>query len=78
MHLAAQRRVPQHRAIVHEWSETLGALQARHQPPFIAVDLQRPLLPGTFEHVLNHLIDHELDLSGFDSRFNNNTLNFRF
>lgn len=40
-------------------------------PRFLAVDLQRHLLPGTFEHALNHLIDHELDLSGFYTRFNN-------
>ena len=40
-------------------------------PRFLAVDLHRQLLPGTFEHALNHLLDHELDLSGFDSRFNN-------
>lgn len=40
-------------------------------PRFIAVDLQQQLLPGTFEHALNHLLDHELDLSGFDERFNN-------
>jgi transposase len=40
-------------------------------PRFIAVDLQRQLLPGSFEHALNHLIDHELDLSGFDARFKN-------
>jgi transposase len=40
-------------------------------PRFIAVDLQRQLLPGTFEHALNHLLDHELDLTGFDTRFNN-------
>lgn len=40
-------------------------------PRFLAVDLQRQLLPGTFEHAMNHLIDHELDLSGFDSRFCN-------
>jgi len=40
-------------------------------PRFLAVDLQRQLLPGTFEHALNHLIDFELDLSGFDARFNN-------
>jgi len=40
-------------------------------PRFLAVDFQRQLLPGTFEHALNHLIDHELDLSGFDTRFNN-------
>ena len=29
-------------------------------PRFIAIDLQRPLVPGTFEHVLDCLIDHEL------------------
>jgi transposase len=40
-------------------------------PRFIAVDLQRQLLPGTFEYALNHLIDHELDLSGFDKRYRN-------
>jgi transposase len=40
-------------------------------PRFLAVDLQRQLLPGTFEHAMNHLIDSELDLSGFDVRFNN-------
>ena len=49
-----------------------AALQThRHQPRFLAVDLQRQLLPGTFEHALNHLIDHELDLFGFDAGFNN-------
>lgn len=40
-------------------------------PRFLAVDLQQQLLPGTFEHALNHLLDHELDLSGFDARFRN-------
>jgi transposase len=40
-------------------------------PRFIAVDLARQLLPGTFEHALNHLIEHELDLSGFDTRYRN-------
>jgi len=40
-------------------------------PRFLVVDLQRQLLPGSFEHALNHLIDCELDLSGFDVRFNN-------
>jgi transposase len=40
-------------------------------PRFLAVDIQRQLLPGTFEHAMNHLIDSELDLSGFDARFNN-------
>jgi hypothetical protein len=40
-------------------------------PRFLAVDLQRQLLPGTLEHALNHLLDHEIDLSGFDARFCN-------
>lgn len=40
-------------------------------PRFLALDLQRQLLPGTFEHALNHLLDHEVDLSGFDARFSN-------
>ncbi|MFN0040611.1 MAG: hypothetical protein ACKVP2_13955 [Burkholderiales bacterium] len=30
------------------------------------------LLPGTFEHALSHLINHELDLRSLDGRFNNN------
>ena len=40
-------------------------------PRFLAVDLERQLLPGTFEHALNHLIDHRLDLSRFDARYKN-------
>ena len=40
-------------------------------PRFIAVDLEQQLLPGTFEHALNRLIDHELDLSRFDARYRN-------
>ena len=40
-------------------------------PRFLAVDLERQLLPGSFEHALNHLIDQELDLSGFDARYRN-------
>lgn len=40
-------------------------------PRFLAVDLQAQLLPGTFEHALDHLLDHEIDLSGFDARFHN-------
>jgi transposase len=40
-------------------------------PRFIAVDLQRQLLPGSFEHALNYLVDHELDLARFDARYKN-------
>lgn len=40
-------------------------------PRFLAVDLAKQLLPGTFEHAVHHLLEHELDLSGFDARFRN-------
>ncbi len=40
-------------------------------PRFIAVDLERQLHPGTFEHALNYLVDHRLDLSRFDARYRN-------
>ena len=42
-------------------------------PQFLSVDLARQLLPGTFEHALNHLLDHEVDLAHFDARFRNDT-----
>jgi transposase len=41
------------------------------QPRLLAVDLSRQLLPGTFEHALNHLLDHAIDLSHFDARYRN-------
>lgn len=41
------------------------------QPRLIAVDLSRQLLPGTFEHALHHLLEHEIDLAHFDARFRN-------
>ena len=40
-------------------------------PRFLPVDLARQLLPGTFEHAVNHLLDHAIDLSPFDARFRN-------
>ena len=40
-------------------------------PRFIALDLQRQLLAGTFEHALNHLLDHEIDLSALDAHYRN-------
>lgn len=40
-------------------------------PRFLAVDLNLQLLPGTFEHALNWLIDHEMDLSSFDAKYSN-------
>ncbi|MFN0040156.1 MAG: hypothetical protein ACKVP2_11640 [Burkholderiales bacterium] len=37
----------------------------------LPIDLSVQLLPGTFEHALSHLIDHELDLRVLDDRFRN-------
>ncbi len=42
-------------------------------PQFLSVDLARQWLPGTFEHALNHVLDHEIDLAHFDARFRNDT-----
>ena len=49
---------------------------ARYKPVerggmFIPVVLAEQLQPGTFEFALDHLVDHELDLSALDARFNN-------
>ena len=38
---------------------------------FVALDLFEQLRPGTFEHALNYVIDHELDLLHFDLRYRN-------
>lgn len=38
-------------------------------PKLISVDFSRQVLPGSFEHALCHLIDHEFDLAAFDARY---------
>ncbi len=38
---------------------------------FAAVFLEDQLQPGTFEHTLNYLINQEIDLTFFDSRYRN-------
>ncbi len=40
-------------------------------PKFIPVILEDQMVPGTFEFALDHLVDHELDWSALDARFNN-------
>ncbi len=49
---------------------------ARYKPVersgiFLPVVLAEQIQPGTFEFALDHLIDHELDLSALDAKFNN-------
>jgi transposase len=46
-------------------------IDLHHDLQFIALDLSERLRPGTFEHALNHLIDHQIDLSHFDVRYRN-------
>jgi len=37
----------------------------------IPVDFDRQVIPGSFEHALCYLVDHELDLSAFHVRYKN-------
>ncbi len=37
----------------------------------VPVSFDRQILPGTFEHSINYLVDRKLDLSIFDSRYKN-------
>lgn len=41
------------------------------QGKFISVHFEKQIIPGTFEYSLNHLVDHELDLTIFDERYRN-------
>ena len=45
-----------------------------YSPRFLAVDLSRQLLPGTFEYALHHLLEHEIDLSEIESRYKNDEI----
>ena len=40
-------------------------------PRFLPVVLETQLMPGSFEHALDYLIEHEVDLSGMASRYVN-------
>lgn len=42
-----------------------------HQTVMLPVSFDRQILPGTFEHSVNYLVDQKLDLSIFDRRYNN-------
>ena len=41
------------------------------QALLIPVNFHHQILPGSFEYALNHIVDNELDLSIFESRYNN-------
>lgn len=40
-------------------------------PRLLPVDLRQQLQPGTFEHALDYLLDHLIDLNSFDAEFGN-------
>jgi transposase len=44
---------------------------ASRQPKWIPVVVEEQILPGSFEFALDHLVDHELDLSPLDAKFKN-------
>lgn len=41
------------------------------QMKMLPVSFKEQILPGTFEHTLHHLIDHEIDLAVFEHRYRN-------
>lgn len=41
------------------------------QMKMLPVSFAQQILPGTFEYTLNHLIDHEIDLTVFEHRYRN-------
>lgn len=41
------------------------------QTELIPVCFDRQIVPGSFEYALSYIVDNELELSGFDLRFNN-------
>src|SRR5512133_3132224 len=45
--------------------------RVQRDPMLLPVVLSEQIQPGTFEFALDHLVDHELDLSGLDARFRN-------
>jgi transposase len=43
-------------------------------PRFLAVDLERQLLPGSFAHAVHYLFENDFDFSGFDARYSNDAV----
>lgn len=41
------------------------------QMKLVPVSFEQQILPGSFEHTLNRLIDHEIDLTVFEARYQN-------
>jgi hypothetical protein len=41
------------------------------QTKLIPIAFSKQILPGAFEYTLNHLIDHEFELTVFEQRYDN-------
>jgi transposase len=41
------------------------------QSKLLPINFSEQILPGSFEYTVNYLVDNELDLSVFDSRYKN-------
>jgi transposase len=46
---------------------------AKGQGLFLTVDLEKQLISGTFEWAMSRIVDHEIDLTQFDSYYKNDT-----
>ena len=44
---------------------------SQEQARLLPVSLQQQIQPGTIKHTINYLVDHEIDLRLFESRYNN-------
>jgi hypothetical protein len=40
-------------------------------PRFLAEDIPKQLLPGSLAHAVDHLLDHDFNLSSLDARYRN-------
>jgi hypothetical protein len=44
---------------------------SQEQARLLPISLRQQIQPGTIEHAINYLIDHEVDLRVFESHYNN-------
>ena len=45
--------------------------RSRAQGLMMPINLENQIVPGTFEHTIDYLVDHEIDLSVFEYRYKN-------
>jgi hypothetical protein len=59
----------------HPWRSEFAMARFKHydyeQTKLLPINYERQILPGTFEYTLSYLIDHKIDLSVFEDRYQN-------